>query len=144
MKNQKMEKVIKDHSFLLITQNFDFNNNQEVYENIKNSSVIIISQYEEENEKNDNKYFIFGFKRTLISIKQSSVTLIGELLSINPNRTFYFLKDTEDIFKQLIKIEYKRIDSQPTLDEIEEFSKSIYNSNKNNFFSKFYIALQHI
>lgn len=133
MMNHKMAEVIKNYLFVQIAKESDFENNPEIHKNIKKSSIIVINQYEEKNGNQDNKYFIIGFKQTLISIKQSSIDLIHKLLIICPNLTIYFMNNTKDYFEQYIKIPYKTLEPQKIFEsEIFNFKKNVgcYSSSK--------------
>lgn len=46
MTNHKMAEVIKNYLFVQIAKESDFENNPEIHKNIKESSIIVINQYE--------------------------------------------------------------------------------------------------
>ena len=71
--NKKIYQIIKQYSFTQISDQFDYIKNQEIYNNLKESAIIIINFYSEQNEKSKKSYFFIGFKKTILLINQSSL-----------------------------------------------------------------------
>lgn len=59
--NEIMKSVVRNYSYYEVSSNYDYTNNQKTYQQMKDSKIVIISQYKE----NGNDYFIIGFRNTI-------------------------------------------------------------------------------
>ena len=121
--NKHIDKVISEYSFLYISSDHGDNFKEKIVQNMIDSKVIIINQFENKIGDGKNKYFIIGFKRTIIVIKQMSITFISDLFSNNSNLIICFLSNAKQIFDQYYKIKYNLLE----YDSI--FGNDIFNFN---------------
>ena len=108
--NKHIDKVISEYSFLYISSDHGDNFKEKIVQNMIDSKVIIINQFENKIGDGKNKYFIIGFKHTIIVIKQMSITFISDLFSNNSNLIICFLSNAKQIFDQYYKIKYNLLE----------------------------------
>ncbi|KAK8840052.1 hypothetical protein M9Y10_030985 [Tritrichomonas musculus] len=107
-RNSRINDIIKLYSFIQVSDDSNYEMKQEIYQNMKDSKTIMINYYyEKEKEDSNDRYFIIGFERTIISIKQTCSNFIQILLSKNPEPKICFLRDTKNFFH--VEIPYKEI-----------------------------------
>ena len=105
--NKKLGKAIQDYCLHYFSHEneIDFDQYPEISNNIKNSTVIIIDQFpNQESDTNTDKdididikdkHFVICFKKTLILIKQSIVSFIHQLFTMNEKIEFCFLNNSK-------------------------------------------------
>lgn len=106
--NERLNKVVQDYSFYYFDEKLVFSNTDEIYQKIKESKVIIIGIYKEINSKNDDLYFIIGFKKTIIIIKNTLIHLLHSFFSYNNDLNIYFLSDTKKFLINISKLNTKK------------------------------------
>lgn len=72
IKNKMLDTVIQNYYFIQISSKSDLSNH--LYQKINESNFILINQYEEQNQK--YTYIIIGFKRTIIVIEKSLLSIL--------------------------------------------------------------------
>ncbi|KAK8834388.1 hypothetical protein M9Y10_019120 [Tritrichomonas musculus] len=135
LKNTRINDLISKYLFITVSSDFTFENNQTTYQQMKDSKIVIINEY----KGNDNDYFIIGFKRTIINIKQNSINFLHSLFSHNENLKICFLSDFKKSFDDNIKnnnnnkIQYTEINYDSKFeDEITNFKEQIMFPLQNN------------
>ena len=99
-KTKKIDKVIKDYSFIHVLTQFDVSKKEDIFQKIKESNFIMLNQYINQNEKQKQDqlaYIIIGFKKTIIIVEKSSFSMLHPLLSSNPNINICFLSKISGI-----------------------------------------------
>lgn len=79
----KLDSYLSDYSFYYFSSKNSFVENQEICQNKKNSSIIIIDNYQDINHKTDELHFIIGFKKTIIIITDKIISTFFQWLSRN-------------------------------------------------------------
>ena len=95
--NEKLKKVVDNYTFLEISEKTESELNLNIANNIKESKVIIISHYKE----NDDFYFVLSFKRTILVINQSRIKILQTFLSEKEKLEICFLSNTKKIFDDI-------------------------------------------
>ena len=133
--NHKLKKVIHGYSFIYISSEIKLETNEKVYQKMKESSIIIIKEYKEKNEEeNDIQYFIIGFKQTLLIVKQESIQFIYKLLSCKPDLTICFLENSKEQFNKHIIIDYhEKVADHIFCKEISYFEREFVILPRNSF-----------
>ena len=131
-RNPKISNIFQAYSFYYIEQKMQFDENQQIFSNIKKSNAIVINHYQIQSSGKDDIYFIFGFEETIIIIHQSNLLYANLILLINPDIQFCFIENTRNIFDQFNSVEYKE---STNIRNEHNFQKEIYNFNK-QFLSK--------
>ena len=67
--NQKLQTVFYSYSILHITKESDIDENQSILNNLQESKVLIIDHFKENDINDEDIYFVFSFKKTIIIIK---------------------------------------------------------------------------
>ena len=134
--NHKLKKVIHGYSFIYISSEIKLETNEKVYQKMKESSIIIIKEYKEKNEEeNDIQYFIIGFKQTLLIVKQESIQFIYKLLSCKPDLTICFLENSKEQFNKHIIIDYhEKVADHIFCKEISYFEREFVILPRNSFY----------
>ena len=102
---ERLNKVVGNYSFYYCDTKLNFGQNEnQIYQRIKESSVIIIGLYTEVESKKNNSYFIIGYEKTIICVKVSLLHLLNSLFSYNNDLNILFLFNAKDIFNKCIKI----------------------------------------
>ena len=131
--NHAAIEVIQDYNFIHISEQISFDGKEEeeekekefkIYQNISNSKVIVIDQNKKFDKLVNQKYYILGFEKTIILLKESSLSFLQQLLSSNPNIPICFLNSKDDYFSKNIK--------NPEITNNEFFKEEI--KSLNNFF----------
>lgn len=131
--NAKLNNVISEYSFFELSNNFNFDKNNQIIKNFKESKVIIIDEI----EKELNKYFIISFKKTLVFVNQNSASLINLLFSNNSNLSICFLSDIKQVFDQYHDTKYTNIVKDQFFEmEIKSFNFQLSISKKSFFEEK--------
>lgn len=106
--NNYLNRVLHSYSFLHISE-IDFNNeNQKLFQSLKESNQIIINIGEEDNS--NERYFLLSFKSNIIFIEQSSLSLIQQFFHDESEVNICFLSnDIKNIFDRAITIKYQEI-----------------------------------
>ncbi|KAK8838945.1 hypothetical protein M9Y10_032405 [Tritrichomonas musculus] len=100
--------VIQDYNFIHISEQISFDGKEEeeeefkIYQNISNSKVIVIDQNKKFDKLVNQKYYILGFEKTIILLKESSLSFLQQLLSSNPNIPICFLNSKDNYFSKNI------------------------------------------
>ena len=124
MSNDGLNKVVQNYTFYYFDTKLDFNENDNIYQKIKESKVLIIGLCAEKKSNFNHFYFIIGFKNTIICIKDSIITLLHSYFSSNDSLTIYFLTNAKELFDHHIKIDYNEIKSSAVFeDEISQFNQ---------------------
>ena len=111
--NPQLKKAIQDYSlhYLSPEKEVDITQYQykEILTNFKNSTVIIIDQFQNPDEATD-KHFVICFKKTIIVIKQPKISfIIHPLLKINDKIEFFFFNNTKIFFDNNLLIHSKEL-----------------------------------
>ena len=117
IKNPDLKNAVQIYSIYLITESKKIEKEEikNIENNIKESKLMIISQYEKNNEEN---YLILGFEKTLIFFEQSSIAFFHDLLSINNKIPVCFLVN------KMVEVKNPEINPNPYfLDEIKAFKQ---------------------
>lgn len=93
IKNKMLDTVIQNYYFIQISSKSDLSNH--LYQNINESNFILINQYEEQNQK--YTYIIIGFKRTIIVIEKSLLSILEPLFSTKTNLNICLLTEINDL-----------------------------------------------
>lgn len=129
--NEIMKSVVRNYSYYEVSSNYNYKNNQQTYQQMKDSKIVIISQYKE----NGNDYFIIGFRNTIINIKQDSINFLHSIFSYNTNLKICFLLNSKESFDYNINIQYNEINSDSMFEEeIENFIEQILIRQNNHLF----------
>ncbi|KAK8867178.1 hypothetical protein M9Y10_010154 [Tritrichomonas musculus] len=117
--NAKLDLIINSYDFHMVSEYFDYNGNEKIYQNIKESIAIMIGFY--------NDFFIIGFKQTIIIIQKSSLSFIETLFKSNAKANIYFFANCQDSFNSFINVSNPKckIDSL-FIDEILEFKRIFF------------------
>lgn len=120
-----LNKIIKDYSYIQIYDDFDINQYPKFINNFNESKAVIINFYI---ETNTNKtFFIIGFRKTVIIIKPSLLSLIKPLFISNQEIKIYFLPKVKDTFEQYIYTNHHKFEcNQDFLNEMDSFNKEIH------------------
>ena len=133
--NLKMKQVVDRYFFHEITDQIANEVNKKITENLKESKVIIINHYEEQDIGENDLYFVVSFERTILLINQSRINILQNFLSKKEKLEIYSLSDKKDIFDMInskgneTKIKYKEINN-------DENFKEEMNKINSNFFNK--------
>ena len=111
MKSHKFNKTISQFNFYLIIQRNDYQD--EIYTKVNKSEVIIIDEFDEQNEK----YMIICFDFTLILISLKELFTLTKFFQNCDSSIFIFSNDVEETFMN-------------ALNKNNDFS-SKYNNKKN-------------
>lgn len=104
--NTKTMKIIGNYDFFYISKKLEYDPNSIIYQNFKNSKIILINHYSEQ----EDFYFIFGFKRTVIIIDESNLLFLETLFQFNSDLNLIFLSNSQNIFNDKIQIKYNVIE----------------------------------
>ena len=79
---------------------------KKIIQNIKESQVIIISQNEKLNNRDNKEYLIVGFEQTLIILERSttSISFLQQILLDNPDINICFLQNTKALLIEVVEI----------------------------------------
>lgn len=111
--NKKLKIAIQNYSFIHVTN--EFNNNNEINQNIKESQIMIVNSYEE----NDVQFFVIGFKKTIIIIEQTKLHYLRDLLLYNKAILICFLFDAKNNFQDQINHKFDEIEIENQFFQIE-------------------------
>ena len=100
--NDELKAIIKNYNFLQISTKIEYLKNQIIFDNMKESKIMMIKYHKEQNNDGD-EYFVIGFKNTLIVIKKFNLFLLDELFQSNKKVTVLFFPDTQTKFHSNIK-----------------------------------------
>ena len=81
--SDKLHRAAHDYIIRLISENFYYDQNEQVYQNFQKSKTIIVNHYEDRESKATDLYFIISFKKTILLVNQSQLKFIYPLLSSN-------------------------------------------------------------
>ena len=98
IQNRKLENVIKNYNFVYISNQTEIDKNHTIYVNMKKSDVIIINQCKYSDQNLEDLYFLIGFERTIILIKQSLIPFLISLFSVCDVKNICYLQNTKSIF----------------------------------------------
>lgn len=99
--------LIRFYRFRFISENFEYLAESFIYSDFKNSQVVVIDHYIDKEE--NAPYFIISFKQALLTVLQSSISLLQPLFAYKPKITICFLSNCKEIFDQNIQIQYNEI-----------------------------------
>lgn len=119
--NIHLNKTIHDYSFLYISDPTEII--VEIVLNITDLKGKIINKFEEKNEYNEEIYFFIGFKRTILVMKQNSISIISNILSTILDLPISFISDTKTLCDKYFKIKYNLSENSP------KFQDELYNFN---------------
>lgn len=71
--NKHLNKIVCDYSFYYFDTKLDFGQNEEIYQKIKESKVIIIGSNMQTSLIPNDFYFFISFKKTIICIKNAFI-----------------------------------------------------------------------
>ena len=107
IQKEKLKTLILDYVFFIASSQNDFEENENIFHNIKRSKVLIINHYQNQNENDKILDFVIGFKNTVIIINQHLLYFfIYWVLKSNQTIQICFLNDTKNIFDQFINEHY--------------------------------------
>lgn len=112
--NKKLKIAFQNYSFIHVTNEFN-NNNNEINQNIKESQIMIVNSYEE----NDVQFFVIGFKKTIIIIEQMKLHYLQDLLLYNKAILICFLFDAKNNFQDQINHKFDDIEIENQFFQIE-------------------------
>ena len=117
--NAKLDLIINNYDFHMVLEYFDYNGNEKIYQNIKESRAIMIDFY--------NDFFIIGFKQTIIIIQKSSLSFIETLFKSNAKANIYFFANCQDSFNSFINVSNPKCEIDSLfIDEILSFKRIIF------------------
>ena len=119
--NKRLEKVLQNFFLYHIGDTCDENENQIIIQNIKESNLVIIDKFLNDNKK--DLFFIIGFNNTILFVQDSSLKLIQPLFLHNVQLKFYFLQNTENNFDINITKNQMFQYADKFDDQIDNFSK---------------------
>lgn len=132
--NRKMKQVVGKYFFHEITDQIENEVNKKIAENLKESKVIIINHYEEQEMGKNDLYFVVSFERTILVINQSRINILQNFLSEKEKLEIYSLSDKKDIFDMInlkgneTKIKYKEINKDKNFkEEMNEINSNFFN-----------------
>lgn len=125
-KKAKLNAILKDYSFYFVSdENFNISLYLNTYQNLIESDVLIADLFI--SQKQEEKFYILGFKNTVIIIK-GSLSIIQSIFSLISKASIYYLSKIKDNLQQQVKINNKieQIELNLTyLNEIKNFNKEI-------------------
>ena len=136
--NPNLKKVVVEYSFLYFSELLSTDKNQIIFQNVKDSNVIVIDYHEEKTPKADDDHFIIGFKKTIIIINQSKLSNIKNIFTNNQQIEFVFMsKNAKNAFDQSIDLKYKEAtnlgDEKNFKVEIVSFNQNLRNRKKYSY-----------
>lgn len=115
--NSKLNKLIEEYSFYLISEKSELDISKSINKNIKKSKIILFYRC----LLDDQFYFIIVFKKTLSIISQSSFSILQSLFVNNQRLSIYFVSDSYQDFNN-IKIPNSQFEHKAKYnDEIKKF-----------------------
>ena len=126
IKNYLLNIVFHNYSFYFISEKTDLHSIQDNYQNFKESKVFMINYFEDNEDQNDG-YFVICFKKTLLFINNSLLSILQQLFLSNPQSKICFLTNCEESFKQQIQIKNTQMKLDSTFkEEIKNFENQIF------------------
>ncbi|KAK8898231.1 hypothetical protein M9Y10_000509 [Tritrichomonas musculus] len=124
--NKHFTKIIKEYNFHQISEKFDLYNNQEIYNNLEKSSLIIIDFYSDANSYGGSQYFFVSFKKTILFIQKNNLSSLQSLFSYNKNIPICFLSNSKSIFSQEVQIQNEELEYHLYFDqELQNFNQEL-------------------
>lgn len=127
-KKDGFKDIAQNYYFYFISENINLKEDDKckIDQNLNDSKIIIITQNEKFNQETKEQHLIVGFEKTLIIIKNTSMSFLNMLLSANSNLFVCFLSNAKSIFiKNSIEIKNREIEVDSTFEEeIKCLSKS--------------------
>ncbi|KAK8898261.1 hypothetical protein M9Y10_000539 [Tritrichomonas musculus] len=105
--NKKLNPLIQGYNFFFVQEMFISDKNQGIFQNLNESEVAIIDVYEDVDSNDGDRYFIIGFKKTIILIKEFSLAFLHELFSNALNLNIYFLTNNKELIDRFNIYKYK-------------------------------------
>ena len=125
IRNKRLAKTMLDYSFLFVSNDLNFEDNQEIYKNIKESPIIIF------NHIHNKELFFIGFEKTVIIINQNSLSFLEQLFKYNSDLSFCFLPNKQENFGHSFNIQFNEIQSDNIfLEEIDSLNQQLNIKNR--------------
>lgn len=143
IKQRNLRHVIDDFFIYQISTSFNFDSYSSLYQNIEESEIAVINNFNIFDRISSTKYLIIVFKKSIVFIQQKLLHLLKQLFLNKQNLTiFYFshiksiISDISKIFPTNENINYQELKNElPFLEEINNFNKEIIilkDQNENN------------
>ena len=122
--NSNYLRIIQKYTFLYANEYMSFMPNENIFQNLEKSKIVIISQVKEHNNIPNKQYFIIGFNQTIIIVEQNSLFFLNSLFTASSNLKICFFENSKDLFITQIKINFQEVNITPI------FEEEIYNFNQ--------------
>lgn len=95
IKNKFLGNYVNKYDFLFVSKKLNHQDNFKIYQNMKQSNIVIINQSSILNQNNSNDFLIISFQYTIIIINSHSLQFLQDLFSNNANLRLCFLSNTK-------------------------------------------------
>ncbi|KAK8887072.1 hypothetical protein M9Y10_038108 [Tritrichomonas musculus] len=134
IRNSNLDKIVKKFSFYYISSRFKFEQNQEIFQNLNESKLLIVDKPGKQMRGFDFNVLIIVFRNTILVLNENDIVLLQSIFQDKKELKICFLSNSKDFFDQHLKINYQVFHINANLQyEISQFNeKLIFNQPLNH------------